>query len=153
MLFREDQPSLQELQHAKRKEIELWFSHSLYTFEYMIKTFRGPLNLIPIYALESGFVPGFIMIAWHWRVTKVLEKIKELLQEIQVRTGEIVFVQRALAYVRVLVSTPYDRATALELDLFGRKPKKSLHMWQQHRCARYLATKSIFDAALDPAIP
>ena len=99
-------------------------------------------NSIPDFTLETGFVIACTVIAWHWRQQYVFERIANILQALPPSAfGMSNFLDRALVYIDTLINTNYSDATEIELILFGEKPK-SLLMWQQQRCADYLALLS-----------
>ncbi|CAF9907217.1 MAG: hypothetical protein GOMPHAMPRED_005052 [Gomphillus americanus] len=99
-------------------------------------------NSIPDFTLETGFVVACTVIAWHWRQRYVFERIENILKALPPSAfGMSNFLDRALIYIDTLINTPYSEATEVELILFHEKPK-SLLMWQQQRCADYLALQS-----------
>ena len=127
---------------VNRKEIQARLAHILAIHEINEGNTRNVPER-PSWVLDTAIVPSCLWVAWYWRSPTVLARIRRLFQVWQDKhqPEQVRLVRIILDYITVLIHTPYEVATQVEMEMFGGKPRV-LQSYQPHRIIDYLIRKN-----------
>lgn len=128
---------------VNRKDINSRLTHVLAIHEINEGNTRS-VSQRPSWVLDTAIVPSCLWVAWYWRSPAVLSRIRRLFHVWQDKhqPEQVRLVRIVLEYITILIHTPHDMATQLEMDLFGCKPRV-LQNYHSYRYIDHLIRKNM----------